>query len=98
MQEIQPNWQQPIVSRPAHQASLDNALGYEAPPPGAVFVAELFHATPRVYITPLILAANVIVYLVMVLSGVDWAQPGSDAILRWGATSGRPPPAASGGV
>ncbi|MCC6459775.1 MAG: rhomboid family intramembrane serine protease [Saprospiraceae bacterium] len=46
------------------------------------------HTLSRSYITLGIMAANVVVYLLMVLNGVHFMQPTSEALVAWGADYG----------
>lgn len=52
------------------------------------FREALFRATPRIFITRLILAANVAVFLAMALRGVDVMSPTIDHLTAWGANVG----------
>jgi rhomboid protease GluP len=52
------------------------------------FQRTLTELTPRVVITPTILAINVTVYIVMLASGVDIMKPTIDSLLNWGANFG----------
>ncbi len=69
----------------------------EARPPYAVispldpnkFRSDLFQATPRVFVTHLIIAANFAVFVLMVLTGHGgFLEPNSQQMLRWGAGFG----------
>ena len=51
------------------------------------FREALFRATPRVFITRLLLAANVLVFLAMALSGVSIASPTGEQLIAWGANA-----------
>lgn len=52
----------------------------------AAFHRALHEQTPRVYWTPVILAANVAVFAAMVLFGhVNVMSPAADSLVRWGA-------------
>jgi len=52
------------------------------------FQGALHAHTPRVWVTPLILAINVAVFLIMAASGVGPLSPTSEGLLRWGADFG----------
>jgi rhomboid protease GluP len=52
------------------------------------FQRALFEQTPRVWVTPALLALNVAVFLVMIVSGVSVMNPSSNELLRWGADFG----------
>jgi rhomboid protease GluP len=54
----------------------------------AAFKRHLREVSPRAPLVPAIIAANVVVFAVMVASGVDSAHPAVSALLRWGANSG----------
>ncbi len=49
------------------------------------FLIRLRQVTPRVWVTPLLMAANIIVYGLMVARGVDWMKPTIADLLTWGA-------------
>jgi rhomboid protease GluP len=53
-----------------------------------VFRRDLFAATPRAWVTPLLTMACFLVYVVMVFRGVDPILPTSHQLLGWGANSG----------
>lgn len=48
----------------------------------------LHELTPRVYVTPVLIAANVIVFVLMVVSGVNLFRPAVADLLLWGADFG----------
>ena len=52
------------------------------------FRYALFRRTPHAFITPLLLALNVVVFVAMIASGVSVMTPTSDNLLRWGADFG----------
>jgi rhomboid protease GluP len=53
------------------------------------FRSDLFQATPRVFVTHLIIAANAAVFVMMVLTGRGgFFEPGTAQMLRWGAGYG----------
>ena len=52
------------------------------------FREALFRATPRVFITRLLLAANLLVFLAMALSGVSITAPTGEQLIAWGANAG----------
>ena len=52
------------------------------------FREALFRATPRVFITRLILVANVLVFLAMAFSGVNAMSPTGEDLIAWGANAG----------
>lgn len=60
----------------------------------ADFRSLLTKLTPRVIVTPILVAFNVLVFILMVISGVDLISPGVQDLLRWGADFG--PKALSG--
>lgn len=60
-----------------------------APPnPVAEFAATLLHLTPRVFVTPALIALNVLFFLVMVASGVSLTEPTTTSLVHWGANFG----------
>ena len=52
------------------------------------FREALFRATPRVFITRLLLLANVLVFLAMALRGVNVMSPTGEELIAWGANAG----------
>ncbi len=52
------------------------------------FHRQLHSRTPLVFVTRSIVAVNVAVFAVMVLSGVGWLQPSVDDLIEWGANFG----------
>jgi rhomboid protease GluP len=52
------------------------------------FRRDLLAATPRVWVTPLLLAACILVYVVMAASGVDAFLPTAQQLLWWGSNNG----------
>ncbi|HEY3744175.1 MAG TPA: rhomboid family intramembrane serine protease [Bryobacteraceae bacterium] len=52
------------------------------------FQSKLRSATPRVFITPILVALNVAVYLAMVATGVSFYDPPIDSLIKWGADFG----------
>ena len=55
----------------------------------AEFRARLAALTPRVVVTPLLVAANVLVFAIMVVRGVSPLSPTTENLLAWGANYGR---------
>lgn len=51
----------------------------------ALFRYALFTQTPRVWVTPLLVALNVAVFLAMVGTGVSLMSPSVESLLKWGA-------------
>ena len=52
------------------------------------FETALDSVTRRIYVTPLLFFANVVVFVIMVASGVDIIEPTNEALLAWGADFG----------
>jgi rhomboid protease GluP len=52
------------------------------------FRRDLMAATPRVVVTPLLLTACILMYVVMVASGVNPFLPSAQQLLSWGANDG----------
>jgi rhomboid protease GluP len=50
-----------------------------------VFTATLNAVTPRAFVTPAIIGLNVMVFVAMVIAGVDWSAPSIDHLMAWGA-------------
>ena len=51
------------------------------------FRDNLFRATPRIFVTRLLLAANLLVFLAMALSGVSISAPTGEQLIDWGANA-----------
>ena len=60
----------------------------QPPHPLALFYASLYGATPRVWVTKALIAANVAVFALMVAKGVHPMTPTTDSLLKWGADQG----------
>jgi len=54
----------------------------------ARFHSLLTEATPRIFITPIIIALNIMVFVAMLATGVSFFAPQSDQLLKWGADYG----------
>src|SRR5215471_8528682 len=54
----------------------------------AAFHRLLTEATPRVFITPIIIALNLAVFVAMLATGVSFFAPQSEQLLKWGADYG----------
>src|SRR5215510_9190483 len=54
----------------------------------AAFHSLLTEATPRGFITPIIIALNIVVFVAMLATGVSFFAPQSDQLLKWGADYG----------
>ena len=54
----------------------------------AEFKLHLREITPRLYVVPLVVALNVLVFAIMVATGVSASQPTIPDVLRWGADYG----------
>jgi membrane associated rhomboid family serine protease len=54
----------------------------------AGFQATLLAQTPRAWVTPLVMALNVAVFVAMAITGVDPWTPSTDSIIKWGANYG----------
>ena len=72
-----PTGAQPVViqTRQPHQEVVD-------------FYRKLFTATPRVYMTHVLIGINVLIFAVMVFSGVNIFAPRADSVIQWGANYG----------
>lgn len=55
----------------------------------------LIQVSPRLLVTPVLVAANVILFVAMVVAGVSFMSPSGEALIRWGANFG--PYTAGGG-
>ncbi|NLZ17863.1 MAG: rhomboid family intramembrane serine protease [Desulfobulbaceae bacterium] len=58
------------------------------------FTERLMQATPHAFVTPTIVAVNVIIFAAMVISGVDLLRPDGRMLISWGSNFG---PYTSGG-
>ena len=54
----------------------------------AEFKLHLKEITPRLYVVPVVVALNVLVFAIMVATGVSASQPTIPDVLRWGADYG----------
>jgi rhomboid protease GluP len=52
------------------------------------FQVGIFKATPKVFVTPIIIALNLAVFVAMLIKGVSLTDPTTDALIRWGANFG----------
>ena len=82
----QPDLAGEVREAPPYPASL---LGV---PPEALAMAQfrqnILRLTPHTYVTRLLVGANVLVFVVMVLSGVNPLMPRVDQLVAWGANFG----------
>src|SRR5438093_1529787 len=91
MSEIQPN---PSPDRPpATEAPEAVAAEAFAEPASEIdpaqhrlleFQADLSRLTPHVYLTPILVAVNIVVFVLMAVSGVDVTGPKVTDLVRWG--------------
>lgn len=82
------NYTSPLPTRSGYCPACDAALEVPPPPAGArqrVSTAEWLAATP---VTTAIIAANVLVFAAMVVSGVSPMSPTAEQLWRWGADLG----------
>src|SRR5580658_1615973 len=56
--------------------------------PAMEFRARLAAITPDLFVTKILVAMNVAVFLAMILSGVHPLEPAIDSLIRWGADYG----------
>ncbi len=54
----------------------------------AEFYRTLLELTPRAYVTPALIAVNVLVFVLMIGSGVHLTEPTVADLVRWGANAG----------
>ncbi|MBW3600657.1 MAG: rhomboid family intramembrane serine protease [Planctomycetes bacterium] len=76
----------PVCRSPLHGGAREDAAAHRRSM--VEFRTALFAQTPRVFITPLIVAINVLVFLAMATSGVDPIRPTALEVLPWGANFG----------
>jgi rhomboid protease GluP len=78
----------PLPSPPGEGPPLDYAPpGFQLTPIG-IFRRDLFAATPVVFVTHTIIAANVLVFLAMVVRSGGLLMPSGETMVRWGAGFG----------
>ena len=95
------NWAQKCDHCGAPLAAVAPDVAVESPPvvepvaavdPDAERRAAFLHAlattTPKVFVTPALLAVNVAVFVAMAFRGVSVMNPDAEDLLRWGATYG----------
>lgn len=51
----------------------------------AIFIRDMMRFTPRAWVTPTLVAANVALFALQIAMGVSLTSPTSDALLGWGA-------------
>lgn len=78
----------PLPTPPGEGHRLDYAPAVFQDSPIAIFRRDLFTATPKVFVTHVIIAANVLVFLCMVARNGGFLMPSSETMLRWGAGFG----------
>src|SRR5438477_620586 len=61
------------------------ALPPAPPDPAAEFQALITRLTPRAWVTPAIVGANVAVFVAMLATGVHWFSPSAQTLIDWGA-------------
>ncbi|MGI8981607.1 MAG: rhomboid family intramembrane serine protease [Pirellulaceae bacterium] len=81
--------------RPHHPGPRGDGSGALYGPPlspprnrNAEFARLLVELTPRVYVTPVLIGVNVLVFVAMALSGVSLTSPAIADLLLWGANFG----------
>jgi len=75
----QPDETRSSAAVPAETASVD---------PATEFRTRLAAITPRVFVTQVLVAMNVAVFLAMIVTGVHPLEPTIDSLIRWGADYG----------
>jgi rhomboid protease GluP len=79
----------PPPTSPIGEDALEPAKFEMAPPDRlAEFHLTLASLTPRVYVTPVLIGINVLVFVLMSASGVSLTEPTIPDLLRWGADFG----------
>jgi rhomboid protease GluP len=71
--------------------NLNSPRESDAPPqvdPEVEFRTRLEAQTPYFYVTRIIVAINVLVYLAMIVAGLDVMHPAASSVIRWGANYG----------
>jgi rhomboid protease GluP len=63
-------------------------VNYAGEPPEVAFYRRLFTLTPRIHVTKALIAANALVFGLMVLTGGGLFDPTPQQMLRWGAGYG----------
>lgn len=84
-----------IFPRPYHPGQRGDGSGFEYRPPPSVpsnrsaeFARLLVELTPRVYVTPVLIGVNVLIFVAMAVSGVSFTSPAIADLVRWGADYG----------
>jgi rhomboid protease GluP len=62
-------------------------VNYAGEPPEVAFYRRLFTQTPKIHVTRALIAVNVLIYALMVLTGGS-LEPSGQQMLRWGAGYG----------
>lgn len=62
--------------------------GTAAPESVQRFEESLTYVTPRLWVTPLLIGVNVVVFIVMLANGVSPIEPDAEVVLQWGANFG----------
>jgi rhomboid protease GluP len=65
----------------------ESPIAYE-PTPDELFRQNLFESTPVAFVTPTLVAINVLVFIAMVVSGLSITDPATSGLIRWGADFG----------
>lgn len=83
-----------IFPRPYHPGRPGDSSRFEYGPPSAPrnrsaeFARLLVELTPRVYVTPVLIGVNLLVFGVMAVAGVSFTSPAIADLVRWGADYG----------
>src|SRR5437879_1740328 len=73
----------------ANQArSVENASGELTEEEKRAFQAVLKESTPHLFITPILIGLNILVFVAMLLSGISPVAPGGQEFIAWGANFG----------
>jgi rhomboid protease GluP len=78
----------PAPQPPSGASALPEGMTPAEAEQAAQFWLALFQITPQPYVTRVLIAANLIVFVVMVMTGVSATNPTLEALVRWGALFG----------
>ncbi len=62
---------------------LCSECGQEMTAEEAAFQELLAQSTPRLFVTPIVLVLNILIFAVMVISGVSFLSPTIEQLLAW---------------
>lgn len=72
-------------TQPSETQASETQTPSETAMPAVAFQQQLRELTPRVFLTWIVLAANVAIFVAMIAKGVSYKDPTIEALLAWGA-------------